>query len=102
MSNVSKSLLQGAKEALDYAKGVKKGSKVHRLSVPKEIDVRAIREKLQMSRQEFSDNFGLSTRTLEKWEQGVRQPDDAAKLYLMVIAHHPKTVIKTLRAESSS
>lgn len=90
-------MLQGAQEALDYAKGTKKGSKVHRLCVPKAIDVRAIRENLHMTRQEFSDNFGLSARTIEKWEQGARQPDDAARLYLTVIAHNPQIVIESLR-----
>ena len=70
MSKVSQSLLQGAAEALAYAQGNKLGARTHKVTVPKTIDVRAIREKLHMTRNEFSDHFGFSTRTVEKWEAG--------------------------------
>ena len=57
MSKVGQSLLQGATEALSYAKGNKQDAKTHKVKVPKMIDVRAIREKLHMTRDELADHL---------------------------------------------
>jgi len=97
MSQVGKSLLQGAEEALAYAKGQTKGAQSHKVKIPKQVDVRAIRVKLHMTRNEFAEHFGFSIRTLEKWEQGARQPEGAARAYLVVIAKNPKAVEAALR-----
>lgn len=100
MSEIGKSLIQGALEALDYAKGQTKGAKKHKIAVPAEVDVVAIRENLRMSRQQFSDEFGFSIRTLEKWERGERLPESPARAYLTVIAQNPKAVIEALKKAS--
>jgi putative transcriptional regulator len=92
MSKVGESLLRGAEEALLYSKGQKEGSKTHKVKIPKAVNVRAIRAKLHMSRQEFAKHFGFSIRTLEKWEQGIRQPESSARAYLVVIENNPKAV----------
>jgi len=97
MGKASKSLLQGASEALAYAKGSKHDSITHKVKIPKSVNVRAIREKLHMTRSEFAAHFGFSIRTLEKWEQGVRQPEGAARAYLVVINYSPKAVESALR-----
>lgn len=97
MSKVGQSLLQGASEALSYARGNKRGTKTHKIKVPKIVNVRAIREKLHMTRNEFAEHFGFSIRTLEKWEQGIRQPEGAARAYLVVINYSPKAVELALR-----
>ena len=97
MSKVGQSLLRGANEALDYAKGNKKGSKTHTVKIPEKINVRAIRKNLGMTRNEFALHFGFRLRTLEKWEQGVRQPEGATRAYLVVISHNPKAVESALR-----
>src|SRR5690348_12394850 len=92
MSKIGKSLLQGAKEALAYAKKEKTKAKVHKVSIPNKIDVKTIRLKLHLSRQEFANRYGFSIRTLEKWEQGIRKPEGAARAYLVVIARNHKAV----------
>lgn len=97
MSKVGESLLRGASEALSYAKGHKKGVKAHRIKIPTDINVRAVRNELHMTQNEFAEHFGFSVRTLEKWEQGVRRPEGAARAYLMVIKHNPKAVAVALR-----
>lgn len=99
MSNVSKSILKGAAEALAYAKGQKKNARTHKVKVhvPKNIDVQAVRKHLHMTRAEFSDNFGFSMRTLEKWERHERQPESSARAYLMVIHKNPHAVQKALQ-----
>ena len=96
MAKISDSLLSGPKQALAHARGEKSRVKVHKVKVPKQVDVKSIREKLHLTRQAFADRFGFSIRTLEKWEQGVRQPDGAARAYLVVIEKNPKAVIAAL------
>lgn len=43
MRKISESLLKGAAEALDFARGKKIKAKVHKVIVPKHIDVKSIR-----------------------------------------------------------
>jgi len=92
MSKLGQSLLRGAKEALDHAKGKKTKIKFHKVIVPKKINVKAIRLKLHLTRQQFANKYGFSIRTLEKWEQGIRIPDGAARAYLVVIDRNHKAV----------
>jgi putative transcriptional regulator len=102
MSKLGKSLIQGAKEALSFAKKEKSRAKVHKVIIPKKVDVKNIRLKLDLSRQEFANRYGFSLRTLEKWEQGVRQPESAARAYLVVIARNHKAVEAALAGCESS
>lgn len=101
MTKISESILRGAQEALEYSQGHKQGSKIrskiHKVTIPSTINVRAIRERLHMTRLEFANHFGFSIRTLEKWEQGVRQPEGSARAYLVVINDSPKIVESALR-----
>lgn len=96
MSDIGQSLLRGALEALDYAQGQQEKAVTHHVLVPVEVDVVAIRKKMHMSRQKFSDEFGFSIRTLEKWERGERTPEAPARAYLKVIANNPDAVINAL------
>ncbi len=96
MSKVGKSILRGAQQALDYANGKQKDAKTHTVYIPDEIDVKAIREELHLSRVDFCNTFGFKLRTLEKWEQGVRCPEGPARAYLQVIHNNPKAVVDAL------
>ncbi len=100
MSNIGKSLIQGALEALDYAQGKKHGTRTHKVKVPLDVDVVSIREHLHMSRQQFSSEFGFSIRTLEKWERGERLPEGPARAYLTVISQNPNAVMEALKHAS--
>jgi putative transcriptional regulator len=60
---------------------------------PKEI-----RKRLNMTQQQFSQQFELPLGTLRDWEQGTREPDSAAKSYLRVIAKNPQEVIRALHS----
>jgi len=66
---------------------------------PKPIDVKAIRKRVKMSQAEFSRTYGISKRALQEWEQGGRQPDSAARAYLMVIAKEPAIVRRALAGD---
>lgn len=76
-------------QARAYLRGDKTGVHESRLWV---VDVKAIRRDLEMSQHEFAKAYGIPLRTVQSWEQGVRQPDATAQSYLRVIKRLPKQV----------
>ena len=64
-----------------------------RVSVAKRI-----RWRLGMSQTEFAKVFHIPAGTLRDWEQHRREPDQAARAYLEVIARNPKAVMAALKA----
>lgn len=96
MSDLGESLIRGAMEALEYAKGNQENTVTHEILVPAQVDVMAIRKRMHMSRQKFCEEFGFSVRTLEKWERGERTPETSTRAYLTVIASNPTAVINAL------
>ncbi len=73
-------------------RGEKVAARVHKVEIPDEIDVREIREKLHLSRQDFADRFGFSSRTVQHWEQGDRNPRGPAKILLVLLQREPDLV----------
>jgi putative transcriptional regulator len=57
-----------------------------------------IRWQLGLSQAEFAKVFHIPAGTLRDWEQHRREPDQAARAYLMVIARNPEAVIEALKA----
>jgi putative transcriptional regulator len=57
-----------------------------------EIDVRALRERLGYTREEFALRYGLEVETLRNWEADRRAPDTTARSYLRAIANDPAAV----------
>jgi putative transcriptional regulator len=49
----------------------------------------AVRSKLGLSQSAFSRLLGVSTRTVQDWEQGRREPNGAAQTLLGVAAEYP-------------
>jgi putative transcriptional regulator len=56
------------------------------------VDVRALRERLRLTREQFAMRYGLEVETLRNWETGKREPDTTARSYLRVIANAPEEV----------
>lgn len=61
------------------------------------IDIGKIRRDLGMTQKEFAVSFGFPLKTLQNWEQGIREPDGPARAYLQVIRRQPEMVLLTLR-----
>ena len=59
-------------------------------------NLKKIRQELQLSQSQFAQKFHLSLRTVQDWEQGRSQPDQAAQTLLKVIAHNPNAVSEAL------
>jgi putative transcriptional regulator len=93
MSKSGESILRGARQALDYARGVRAGFVAH---VPEEVDVAAIRKRLGLSQGDFAAQFGFKLDAVQNWEQGRRRPDGAARAFLHVIEREPDAVQRAL------
>jgi putative transcriptional regulator len=59
--------------------------------------VRVIRRALGLSQEEFAARFHIPVGTLRDWEQGRKDPDAAARAYLVVIGRNPTAVAEALR-----
>ena len=62
------------------------------------VDVRAIRQRLDLTQSEFAIRFGLELDTVQNWEQGRNKPDPAATVLLKVIEQNPEAVDAALAA----
>ncbi len=93
MSDAGESIIEGLEDAIAYAKGDESRGRRHRFST---VDVKAVREKLGMSQDQFSEVFGISAGTLRGWEQGRRLPEGPARVLLQVIDREPAAVMRAL------
>jgi putative transcriptional regulator len=94
MSNAGNRIIQSVRQARAYARGeTAEGFVAH---VPAEVDVRATRRKLGLSQEAFALRFGFSAASVRDWEQRRRQPEQAARVLLLVIAHNPDAVSEAL------
>jgi putative transcriptional regulator len=60
------------------------------------LQVKAIREQVGMTQQEFATTFGISVGTLRHWERGDRKPKGPSLILLNVLAKEPQAVLRTL------
>jgi putative transcriptional regulator len=79
----------GLNEALAIAKGEARPAKLY---VPTEIDVKAIRQKLELSQEDFAAYFGFTIDQIKAWEQGRSRPLGGLRAYLMLIQSNPEQV----------
>ena len=56
------------------------------------IDVRAMRERLHLTQEQFAVRYGLDIDAVRNWERGRRTPDTAAASYLRAIDADPGAV----------
>jgi putative transcriptional regulator len=87
-------LVASMEEAAAILRGEKEPARVH--LPPGAVDVRAIRERLGLSRPAFAERFGLAVAAVRDWEQGLRRPDPAARVLLLVIARTPDAVAEAV------
>jgi putative transcriptional regulator len=103
LSQVSDSIRRALEEALAYTQNPADRCQnapdrsQYRVTAPQLVDVRAIREKLGLTLDEFAAQFGFSAAAVNQWEQGPNQPEGPARAYLLVIDRAPKAVQRALR-----
>ncbi len=87
-------LLISAQEIADIERGKKKSESVTLLFEDgTKINIKNVREKMNLSRTQFSKALGVGSRTIESWEQGLRTPSGAARS-LLKIAHNKPDIFK--------
>jgi putative transcriptional regulator len=95
---IGKKVLNSIQEIIEHEQGLKTNVQVSTITVDDDIDIRSIRESLNLSQRKFADLYGLPVATLQNWESGRRKPELAAKLLLKVIEARPDVVAKAIRA----
>lgn len=58
-----------------------------------------IRQRLQLTQEQFAAGFQVPLDTLRDWEQGTRRPDGVARTLLRIIERNPELVLATLATE---
>jgi putative transcriptional regulator len=86
----------GLIEAIEHSKG-NEGIKA-KTTVFNDIDIKAIRNKLCLSQQEFAEKFFINVRTLQNWEQKIKSPTGASLVLLKVIEKNPLAVEQALHS----
>lgn len=85
-------LTQSLREAGKIRRGEMKPSRAFKID-PKN-DIVKVRGKLGLSQSKFAAILGISTDTLQNWEQGRREPTDPAKVLLKIANKHPKVLLE--------
>jgi putative transcriptional regulator len=92
-------IARGLNEAIEFARGELEPV---RLYVPAELDVRAIRAKLELSQDDFSAAFGFTVNQIRDWEQQRSRPLGGVRAYLMMIDTDPNAVRTILQTAISN
>jgi len=87
-------LIASMQEAVAIVRGEAEPARVH--LPPGAVDVRAIRTRLGLSRPAFAERIGLAVAAVRDWEQGLRRPDPAARVLLLVISRSPEVVAEAV------
>jgi putative transcriptional regulator len=90
-------LMSGLDEVEAFLAGEREG---FRVQVPDEVDVKSIRNRLNMTQSRFSQTFGFSLDAIKHWEGGRRTPEAPARTLLTVIDKNPGAVITALHPEA--
>lgn len=94
MGKFGEELIESLRQAAEHAKGNKvRGMRFTKVELP---DVKAIRQSLRMSQDEFAAVYRIPLATVKNWEQGRRQPDAPAAAYLRAIRRRPKEVMEAV------
>jgi putative transcriptional regulator len=88
-------LVESIEESGKIRKGLAKPSRVFRF---RPVDVKRMRNRLNVSQSQFSLMIGVSKSTLQNWEQGRREPEGPAKALLRVVEKRPEAVLEALQA----
>ena len=94
-------LQQAMEDAVAFERGKRRDLKVTRIRVPRPPkamsprDIARIREKFKCSQAVFAMMLNISTKTVQAWEQGSREPGDAALKLLTIAKNHPEVLLET-------
>src|SRR6478672_4523895 len=92
-------LKDAMEDALAFERGQRHDLKVTRIQAPRPPkamsprDIARIRLKLNCSQAVFAMMLNISPKTVQAWEQGSREPGDAALKLLTIARKHPEVLL---------
>ena len=89
--DIGKEILEGLSDIENFKKGKLKLRTIE-LSEPSAPKIMG--EKLHLSQSAFAGLLGVSTRTLQDWEQGRRTPQGPAIALLRIAEQHPEVFVE--------
>ncbi len=91
-------LNEALRDALAYERGEQVDLRTTNIPAPakrmRPRDIKRIRLGLKASQPVFARLLNVSTNTVESWEQGVRQPRQAALKLLTIAARNPRALLE--------
>lgn len=72
------------------------GVRLGRIPAEDDVDVRALRRRLNMTQEQFALRYNLDLDAVQNWEQGRRKMDRTARSYLRVIAKESTAAARAL------
>ena len=94
-------IVKSVEEMVAYESGEKLPLRITRVAIPPKSPIKMskhriirIRKRLHCSRLNFAQILNVSPRTLEAWEQGLREPSDAALKLLTIAEKHPEVLLQ--------
>ncbi len=85
-------ILEGIQDIKEFKKG---NRALQTREIESTVSAKEIREKLNLSQDEFSILLGVRVRTLQDWEQGRRKPSGPARSLLRIAKKHPEVFLAT-------
>lgn len=93
--SVFEQLQAGLEDSIAHAKGQITLKTTTLPAPPPPVDAGAVarlRRKLKMSQAVFAATLNVSTKTVQSWEQGTREPSDVALRMIQLVANQPGVV----------
>ena len=87
-------------DAVAFERGERRNLKATRIHAPRRPkamspqDIARIRERLNCSQAVFAMMLNISPKTVQAWEQGSREPGDAALKLLTIAKKHPEVLLE--------
>ena len=97
MANAFKSIKQGLTEAIAHARTKDTETTGLKLYQPHTVNVSVLRQRLNLTQEQFAARFGFPVATLRHWERGDRSPSGASLVLLTVIDRNPTAVLEALQ-----
>jgi putative transcriptional regulator len=84
-------------QALQHSRGERHDLRTTVLPAPpkpmKKEEIVKLRQQLNLSQAVFASVLNVSVKTVQAWEQGLRQPSDAALKLLTIAKKHPEVLL---------
>lgn len=90
-------LEESLQQAAQHARGERRDLRTTVRAAPpkpmKKQEIVKLRQQLNLSQPLFASVLNVSVRTVQAWEQGVREPSDAALKLLTIAKKHPEVLL---------